>query len=364
MIRILGVDPGSRVTGYGVITVEGNHHRYVASGCVRAGAGPLPERLGRIHAGLRELIETHRPDEVAVEKVFVYRSAGLVRLVTKRGNDAQEALDKLEQAKDQLVESEKLASLGQLVGGLAHELNTPIGVSLNAADVLADEARELRTKFETGQLKKSFFTGGIKRLIEAAGLVRSNATRAAELIKSFKGVAVDQANAGVRDIQLKPYLQQVLTSLGPYTKREKLTVDVVGPDVGMRISAGPLSQVVTNLVQNAAVHAYQGQGGHLDIMISLNRPDWVDLTIRDRGVGIPEDALSRVFEPLFTTRFGSGGSGLGFHICYQTVSELLHGTITVESRLGEGTEFMIQLPINRQNLMLVDEAPNADHFAV
>ncbi|MGC6418587.1 MAG: sensor histidine kinase [Bradymonadia bacterium] len=273
-------------------------------------------------------------------------------------------LIELEDARANLIQKEKLAVLGRLVAGVAHELNTPIGVSLNAADVLADEAIDLKAKFESGQLRKSTFADGVERLIEAASLVRSNATRAAELIKSFKGVAVDQANSGVRHIQLKPYLQQVLTSLGPYTKREKLTVDVVGPDVGMHISAGPLSQVVTNLVQNAAVHAYQGQGGHVDIIINLNRPEWVDLTIRDRGVGIPEEALSRVFEPLYTTRFGSGGSGLGLHICYQTVSELLHGTITLESRLGEGTEFMIQLPINRQNLMLVDDASNADHLAV
>ena len=250
----------------------------------------------------------------------------------------------LEAARERLLQKEKLASLGGLVAGVAHELNTPIGVTFTAANLLADEVQELMEGFNEGKLSRSSFAKGLEQIDEIANLVKFNSERAAELIKSFKGVAVDRANAGVREIELQDYVNQIVMSLGPYLKREKVSVKVMGDVINATIAAGAFSQVITNLVQNTAVHAYEGQGGEVEIEIKDMGAKMAQIKVIDHGVGIPSERLSRVFDPLYTTKFGQGGSGLGLHICCQMVEETLHGQLEIESQLGKGTTFTMELP--------------------
>ena len=145
-------------------------------------------------------------------------------------------------------------------------------------------------------------------------------------------------------VKLRSYLEQIAKSLSPYLARQRITLEIEGPDVELEVSAGPFSQVVTNLLQNTALHAYQGQGGTVTVSIHSVTENDVSISIIDTGVGIDTQSITRIFEPLFTTKRGEGGSGLGLHICYTTVRDILKGTIDVESELGKGTRFKVRLP--------------------
>ena len=255
------------------------------------------------------------------------------------------AFYELEDARANLIRKEKLAALGSMVAGVAHELNTPIGVTLTASEMLADATKSLLHTFESGQLTQEAFQSAMKELTEISELIFMNARKAADLIQSFKGVAIDHARVGVRELEVKSYLQRIVTSLSPYLSKQNITVSVEGPELITTLHAGPFSQVITNLLQNTALHAYQGRGGHVTLKIHGLTGQKLKLSVEDSGVGIDEDTLSRIFEPLFTTKLGQGGSRLGLHICYTTVRDVLKGTIDVESELGEGTTFNLSLPI-------------------
>jgi signal transduction histidine kinase len=251
----------------------------------------------------------------------------------------------LEAARERLVQKEKMAVLGGLVAGVAHELNTPLGVTMIAAGLLEEETTRLKEKFASGRLGKLAFSAALEQLDQIAHLVLSNSKKAAQLIESFKGVAVDQSNAAIRSIQIRPYLDQIITSLGPYLNRQRLTVEVDGADFGLSLPAGPFSQVITNLLQNAAIHAYKEQGGGVRIWVSEPVDGRFQVQLSDQGAGIPATALPRIFEPLFTTRLGSGGSGLGLNICYKIVDEVLNGSLTATSEVGKGATFTMELPL-------------------
>ena len=255
------------------------------------------------------------------------------------------AFYELEEARANLIRKEKLAALGSMVAGVAHELNTPIGVTLTAAEMLNEATDALSNRYLKGELTQEGFLDSLKQLGEISSLIQMNARKAADLIQSFKGVAVDHARVGVRAMQIKGYLERIVRSLSPYLLKQNIEVAVEGPDLHVTVHAGPLSQVVTNLLQNTALHAYQGRGGKVVIRIHEIVGDELKISFIDEGVGIDPETLSRIFEPLFTTKLGQGGSGLGLHICYTTVRDILKGTIDVESELGEGTAFHVRFPI-------------------
>ena len=166
-------------------------------------------------------------------------------------------------------------------------------------------------------------------------LILTNSNRAAKLIESFKGVAVDRANLEIRTLELVSYIEQVVRSLGPYLKRAKLDVQITGAKAELKTAAGALAQVMTNLLQNVAIHAYQNQGGVAQIKVKKASNELIIIEVQDFGRGIPDEALNRVFEPLYTTRLGEGGSGLGLHLCYEMVEKKLFGSIELDSRAGK-----------------------------
>ncbi|WP_377810767.1 ATP-binding protein [Azospirillum sp. A29] len=260
---------------------------------------------------------------------------------------AERALDELKATQASLIQAEKMASLGQLVAGVAHEVNTPIGITITGASQLQALIGELSDRHTANALKKSDFQRFLSDGMEMASLILSNSTRAANLVQSFKLVAVDQSSDERRPFLLRDYIDELLRSLHPtYKARTALTIDVACPaDLELDGYPGALSQILTNLIMNALVHALDPeQPGRIAIAARLLGPDMVELSVGDDGNGIAPDVLPKIFDPFFTTRRGAGGSGLGLHIVYNLVTGRLHGAIGVESHPGEGTRFTLRFP--------------------
>jgi ligand-binding sensor domain-containing protein/signal transduction histidine kinase len=251
-------------------------------------------------------------------------------------------LEQLTQAQRQLVESEKLASLGGLVAGVAHEINTPLGIGVTAASWLHDEAERLAKSVASGEVQIDELRDFSARASEGADLILRNLRRADRLVKSFKQVAVDQTGDDVRRIDVGHCIDDVLTSLRPSLRHGQNSVSLECPDnLVLRTSPGALSQIITNLAINSVTHAFDdGRPGHITIAVSPAKQG-VLLDYRDDGKGIPPEVRAHIYEPFFTTRRGQGGSGLGMHIVYTLVTQVLHGTIRLESTPDTGVHFRI-----------------------
>ncbi|WP_236783913.1 PAS domain-containing sensor histidine kinase [Azospirillum humicireducens] len=260
---------------------------------------------------------------------------------------AERALCELKATQTSLIQAEKMASLGQLVAGVAHEVNTPIGITITGASQLQTLIEELSERHAAGALKKSDFQRFLSDGMEMANLILSNSTRAANLVQSFKLVAVDQSSDERRAFLLRDYIDELLRSLHPtYKARAALTISIDCPgDLELDGYPGALSQILTNLIMNALIHALDPeQPGRIAISARPFAGDMVELSVADDGNGIAPEVLPKIFDPFFTTRRGSGGSGLGLHIVYNLVTGRLHGTIGVESRPGQGTRFILHFP--------------------
>lgn len=291
------------------------------------------------------------------EKLLAEYSQNLERRVAERTQELSRTLEDLQAAQAQLVEAEKMAALGALVAGVAHEINTPVGIGVTAASTLADKTRTIAKLYDDGQMRRSDFAKYLGTAQQSAKILLSNLDRAATLISSFKQVAVDQSSEHRRAFAIQGYLQEVLLSLRPKLKRTRHTIDIRCDDSIMLESyPGAFSQIVTNLVMNSLLHAY-GPDDEGQIVFEIHRgehdeddPPFIVLEYSDDGRGIPEDNLGHVFEPFFSTARGQGGSGLGLHIVYNLVTQRLGGTIRCESTLGSGTRFIIEIPSTNQPL--------------
>ncbi|WP_338846048.1 HAMP domain-containing sensor histidine kinase [Massilia sp. W12] len=256
---------------------------------------------------------------------------------------AEQAVEDLRQAQDSLLQSERLASLGSLVAGVAHEINTPVGITLTSASVLCDATNEIRQAVTDGPIKKSDILAYLTTAGESSRLIQANAERAAQLIQSFKQIAVDQTSEARRRFQMRQYLDEIITSLGPRLKQSKVAVEVdCPPDMKVDSYPGAFAQVITNLVMNALTHAF-GQEQDACISISVSAKDgWVTLHFADNGKGIPAEYIGKVFEPFFTTRRNQGGTGLGLNIVHNLVVKQFGGTISVVSAPGQGACFTLR----------------------
>lgn len=272
----------------------------------------------------------------------------LERQVTETARSNRElevAMEKLRDAQTQLVQAEKMASLGALVAGIAHEINTPVGVGVTAASTLQTRATELRQQYEQDALRKSDLERFVTLADESTRIILRNLQRAADLIHSFKQVAVDQSSGERRRFALKAYLDEILLSLRPRLKKTEHTVEVdCPPDLVLDSHPGAIAQIVTNFVTNSLLHGFEGRAqGHIRIAVR-REAGRVTLQYGDNGRGISAEHLPRIFDPFFTTKRGVGGSGLGLHIVYNLVTQLLGGTIHVVSEPGTGATFTIVLP--------------------
>lgn len=253
-------------------------------------------------------------------------------------------LNSLQKTQKQLVESEKMAALGGLVAGVAHEINTPIGVGVTAASHLVTLNESLVKQFETESLKKSDLDNYILDSNEAGHIILTNLNRAAELIRSFKQIAVDQTHESHRIINVKEYTEECLLSLKPLLNKYQHKVEIICPDdIKINCNPGQYSQIITNLFINAIKHAYdQGQSGHLRLAI-YQQDKQCHFHFSDDGKGIPEESLAKIFVPFFTTARNDGGSGLGLSMIYNIITQNMKGSLRCESVLGHGTSFYFDI---------------------
>jgi len=267
----------------------------------------------------------------------------------QRAVELAQTLENLEMTQAHLIESEKMASLGGLVAGVAHEINTPIGIGVTAASTLADHTEKAVTAYESKQLKGSALTTYFDIALRSSRLILNNLDRVSELVQSFKQTAVDQTHLEQRHFEVKKYLQDTLLTLMPHLKKTPHHILVNG-DEQLEINSypGALSQVITNLIMNSLRHAYpEDKAGTLRFDITEDN-HLVKIVYSDDGIGIPAQHLGKIFEPFFTTARAQGGTGLGLHIVYNLVTQKLQGTIQVQSEVGMGTTFILRLPLTVQ----------------
>jgi C4-dicarboxylate-specific signal transduction histidine kinase len=260
--------------------------------------------------------------------------------------ELKSALENLRQAQGQLVMSEKLAALGGLVAGVAHEINTPVGVALSATSTMAEKNRGLSDLFATGEMKRSDLTEYLDSTREGVEMSLLNLNRASDLIRSFKMVAADQVSETRRYFNVREYVGQVLLSLRPKLKKTAHHIEVeCDEDLVIESYPGAFSQILTNFIVNSLTHAYkEGQEGLIRIEIAKS-DGTLTLTYSDDGCGIAPEMQGRVFEPFFTTARAKGSTGLGLHIVFNIVTGTLGGNVTCCSAPGQGTTFQVRMPV-------------------
>lgn len=266
--------------------------------------------------------------------------------VAERTEELQMTIDRLKHTQASLVQADKLASLGALVAGVAHELNTPIGNSLTVASTMETYVKGFESDVARG-LTRSALDSFVSSAREGTDILMRSLRRAAELVSSFKQVAVDQTSTNRRRFDLRQTVDEIMLTLGPAIRKttHHVVIDIPG-EITMESYPGPLGQVLTNMVNNALFHGFDGrENGTVTIAAAVLADDAIRLTVRDDGVGIAAAHLGRVFDPFFTTKLGQGGSGLGLNITYNLVHDCLGGTVQVESHVGQGSCFILQLPM-------------------
>lgn len=256
------------------------------------------------------------------------------------------ALESVRAMQTELVRSEKLAALGSLVAGVAHELNTPIGNSVTVGSTLQYQVMDLADAFEKGELRRSTLQGFLENAQRGTEILMRALTRASELIRSFKRVAVDQSSDQRRSFDLQTTLREICLTLEPMFKNTPFDLTLALPDkVEMDSFPGALGQLITNFVSNALQHGFEGrERGQMHVRAAVADADHVTLQFSDDGIGMTEDTRKRVFDPFFTTKLGQGGSGLGMNIVYNIVYDVLGGSISIASSPDAGTLITVRLP--------------------
>ena len=263
----------------------------------------------------------------------------------KRNQELASSMDTLNQAQEQLVESERMASLGGLVAGIAHDVNTPLGVSVTAASFLQERLNNLKTDFEDKSLTSKNMASFIDEAEQTALLLLSNLERASDLIASFKQVAVDQTSETEREFVLGEYINEIIQSLKPSFKHTDHQINLTCPDnLVVTCAPGAIAQIVTNMVVNSITHGFESKNAGKITLDVKEEGDNVVIYYKDDGRGLSEEELSQLFDAFFTTKRGQGGSGLGTHIMYNLVTQSLKGHIEADSALGNGLQYTIRFP--------------------
>jgi PAS domain S-box-containing protein len=268
---------------------------------------------------------------------------GIARDITQHKRN----LSLIRDQQDQLLENEKMAALGRMVAGVAHEINTPVGIGLTAASHFQERLAALHGLYAGASMKKADLEGFLAEADESLRMIRGNLDRAARLIQGFKGVAVDQSGEGRRTFDLRTYLDEILLSLRPALKKTQHEV-VVECDPGIEVDSfpGALSHAITNLVMNSLIHGFEGVARGSIGIVAERAGDEIRLVYRDDGAGMTPEVRRKLYEPFFTTKRNQGGSGLGMHVVYTAVTQSLGGRIVCESNPGRGTAFTITFPVN------------------
>jgi len=316
----------------------------------------LVRRIQETTGQIQEMIEGEtgqKLDVGAMNEIGELRHA-----VNEYGDRLKALLRHLEEVKDELVQSEKLASLGSLVSGVAHELNTPIGNALMSSTAILDANRAFSAQLQEKMTRRAL-DNFLEDVDEGARIIERNMARAAELIGAFKQLAVDQASSQKREFDLQGLVKEVSLSMRPMLQRTPYRLEIDVPEtLSLNSYPGKLSQVLINLINNAVIHGFIGQeGGCIRIVGREETKGWLTLRVTDDGCGIPVELQKRIFDPFYTTRLGQGGSGLGLHITFNLVTGVLGGRIDVSSVPGQGSCFTVTIPVSGPDT--VDERSNS-----
>jgi signal transduction histidine kinase len=326
-------------------TAESNEGKLPAGVLTLATHGDELDALDRILDDTsRALKQATFERDTALQQLEGEKSLLEVR-VAERTLELTAIVERLQQTQTSLVRADKLASLGALVAGVSHELNTPIGNAMMASSALEDVAKDLQAKMLRGDLRKAEFTYFVKTAAPIAELIFRSCQRAATLIASFKQVAIDQTSEQRRTFDLRGLVEDNIASLSPSLKSALWVIEVEIPEgIGCDSYPGPLGQVIVNLVQNAGVHAFAGRdGGKLQVTATCT-DDSVTMEFTDDGNGMNATVLEHLFDPFYTTRLGYGGSGLGLSVSWNIVVGVLGGMLSVSSSLGSGSCFHLVFP--------------------
>ena len=305
--------------------------------------------------GFRGIARDDTDRKLAEEKIRRLNDE-LEHRVAKRTTELNEAntalkqsLETVQATQDRMVETEKMAALGSLVAGIAHEINTPVGIGVTAASLLDERTQKILELYDSGEVRRSDFESYLKAASDSSAYILSNLRRAADLIHSFKQVATDQSNGDCRQFNIKEYIENVLLSLRPKLKKTEHEIELDCPDNLVVISSpGAFSQLLTNLVMNSLIHGFNGSDkGNIHIGVS-EEGGFLRIQYCDNGEGMDENTLRNIYNPFFTTKRSHGSTGLGMHIVYNLVTQKLGGQISVESKIGEGTLFDIRVPMRQE----------------
>ena len=294
-------------------------------------------------------------DNLLLNRILLYKSLTERQMELQERSAALEAaneqlrstLDTLRQTQEHLIQSEKLAALGPLVAGVAHELNTPLGNSLMVASAMLGRMDQFAELLASGQLnRRSQLEEMISLSREGSSMILRGIERAADLVRNFKQVAVNQASSGRQKFDLLTTVNAIVALLSASLRKTSHRLEIDIPEkIMMDGYPGPIEQIVSNLINNALLHAFKDMDVGLMQLQARPVDDRVTISFRDNGCGMTPDVVQRVFDPFFTTRLGTGGSGLGMHICYNLVTGPLGGSIRVHSQPGQGSEFTLDLPL-------------------
>lgn len=262
-----------------------------------------------------------------------------------------ETYKQLEQAQNQLIEVEKMAALGNLVAGVAHEINTPVGICVTAASRLDSKTQDFIELYKAGNMKRTDLQNYLKTSLEGSKILMTNLKRAASLVQSFKSVAVKQSSEEERIFNLKTYIEETLMALQPELKNKPYILEFESEeDIMIKSHPGAFSQVITNFVMNSLIHGFKGKDeGTITLKAETKNKELI-FTYQDNGNGMPPDIAQRIYEPFFTTNRDGGGSGLGMNIVYNLVSQKLGGTLNLKTSEGQGVKFTITLPYKKEEV--------------
>jgi signal transduction histidine kinase len=321
----------------GVLCCESVGHQHLWNIVEQSFAGMLADLAGRA------LVEKERK---SAQKLLEEANASLERQVEIRTQDLTNTLNTLRSTQTQLIENEKMASLGNLVAGVAHEVNTPLGISITANSHLHNTVEQLSKLYQENALTATQFKESMQTILEASRILTKNLSRAARLVSSFKQVAVNQSDEAIVSFSFCDTLNDILNSLKHSLKINQITFQIsCHESLVFESYPGAITQVVTNLTMNSIAHAFENDSTDKKITIEVEETDNnVTIIFEDNGQGIDEAIQNKVFDPFFTTKRGRGGSGLGLNIVHNIVIQQLQGSIELHSELGKGSKFIITLP--------------------
>lgn len=322
----------------GIICTEGNEQDRDWTDDEATFSGALSDLYGRAISSAQR---------AELEQALREANAELEEKVIERTQELNQTLDELKNTQAHLIETEKMAALGGLVSGVAHEVNTPLGVAITSLSHIKEEVDRLRKDYEQGNLDENSFTNFLSEFDSAHMIARSNMDRAAKLVSDFKKTAVGQSSSVVEKVVLKESIDALLTSLNPMYKNRNVQIFTTIPDeLSLVTYSGAIDQVITNLVSNSCSHGFKGNDRDYEIYISAKQSgNGIILDYRDNGMGMDEEVARRVFEPFYTTNRANGGSGLGMSITFNLITQKLGGEIRLEPSSQNGVHFQIKLPL-------------------